>query len=368
MDHDGMSLDGNRCDDGSGPTEVVRLRGPADVVGVLPYRLGFHPRESLVLVCLEGSRRRDRLVMRRDLDEALLDDAVAADLVERVTHVGASGALVVVYTDAPDDRGLPRAGLVDLLQEDLDAAGVEMLDALLVRNGRWWSYLCADLLCCPADGTPLPADPTPATTRYAAETVAQGGAVLADREELRSSVEPSDHAVARAVREQAVDAADDLLSVALAAGGLPAVRALTLSRLDSLRDDWERGDHQVGADDASVVVLGLRDKGTRDEVMTAVLDDDAESMVGLLSELARRADDLDAAPVCTALAWVAYATGHGALATVAAERALRAEPGCAMAELVLQGMNRMMPPSALREVSAAVRADLGEQADDEEAS
>jgi hypothetical protein len=84
---------------------VVRLSSPADLVGVLPWRLGFHPTESLVVVCLEGPRRRDRLVMRVDLAEPRHDAAMADDLATRVRHIGASAALLAVYTDSPDGTG-----------------------------------------------------------------------------------------------------------------------------------------------------------------------------------------------------------------------------------------------------------------------
>ena len=337
---------------------VVRLQGPADILGVLPHRLGFHPGESLVLVCLEGRRRRDRLVMRVDLPHRGDDRAVASELAARVRHVGASAVVAVVYTEASEPHGLPRRPLVTALSKALARAGVELPEALLVRDGRWWSYLCDRPACCPADGTPLPAEPTSATNRYAAEAVAQGAAVLPDREALRRTVEPADHPVACAAREQAAAAADELLETALRDGGLPAVRALTQARLDALRSRWEQGDRRLAADDAALVVLGMRDKQARDAVMTAVLDDDVEYFVGLLSELARLTDDADAAPVCTALAWVAYTAGNGALAAIAAERAVRVEPDYAMAGLLLDGMDRMVSPDELRQVSAQVRADL----------
>ena len=85
------------------PRTVVKISGPADILGVLPHRLGFHPTESLVVICLEGPRRRDRLVMRLDLADERYDDAVVADVVRRVQHVGASGAALVCYTDHPVD-------------------------------------------------------------------------------------------------------------------------------------------------------------------------------------------------------------------------------------------------------------------------
>lgn len=363
--------------------QVVRLRGPADILGVLPYRLGFHPHESLVLVCLEGPRRRDRLVMRVDLPDTGGEVAAAHDLAERAARVGASAVVAVVYTEAgcpdrvdgiPDGAGLhgsgdelPRADLVDALVDALDDAladhDIELPEALLVRRGRWWSYRCADPACCPVTGTSLPAVPTEATTRYAAEAVAQGEVVLAGRGELAGTMQPSDHAVARAVRAQAAEAAARLLCAAVDAGGLPAARALTRSRLAMLRRRWAQGDRRIEAGDAAVVVLGLRDKRVRDEVMTGLLDDEPGVLLGLLVELTRYADDLDAAPVCTVVGWVAYATGHGALAAVAVDRALRAEPGYPLAELLRTGMDRMVEPGDLRRICRQVRADLAARSD-----
>ena len=94
--------------------------------------------------------------------------------------------------------------------------------------------------------------------------------------------------------------------------------------------------------------------------MTGVLDDDADTLLDLLGALARQAEDADAAPVCTALGWVAYAHGHGALAAVAAERALRCAPDYSMARLLLDGLDRMLGPEHVRAVSEAVRAELAD--------
>ena len=186
---------------------VVRLSTPADILGVLPHRLGFHPTESLVVVCLEGPRRRDKLVMRVDLSPRRHDAAEAARLAARVAHVRATAAILVCYTDAPrhrTDKGLARARLVDRLVDELLARDIGVAEALLVRRGRWWSYHCTDPACCPGSGSPLPAELTPAAAGFAAEMVAGGAAVLADRASLARSVEPSTSSVAAARREQAL--------------------------------------------------------------------------------------------------------------------------------------------------------------------
>jgi len=345
---------------------VVRISSPADILGVLPHRLGFHPRESLVVVCLEGARRRDRLVMRADLVPSAHDDAVVDDLVARAEHAGATAAVLVCYTEAPAEpgEGLARTGLVEALGDRFEAHGINVVEALLVRDGRWWSYLCDVESCCPLSGSPLPAELSPAAAHYAAEAVAQGRSVLADRDELERGITPSDHAVAVAVREQALAAAGDELMQAVGSGGLEEASRRTVARVRRLVATQAAGGCAVEASDAAFVALGLRDRRTRDEVMTLVLDHEPGVLVGLFSELARRTGDVDAAPVCTVLAWAAYADGGGALAAVAAERALRCEPGYRMAELVLDGLSRMVPPSAIRDMTADVRAELETRAGD----
>ena len=37
-------------------TTTIRLRGPADIIAVLPYHLGYRPADSLVVVCLRRNR------------------------------------------------------------------------------------------------------------------------------------------------------------------------------------------------------------------------------------------------------------------------------------------------------------------------
>lgn len=378
------------------PRTVVKISGAADILGVLPHRLGFHPTESLVVVCLEGPRNRDRLVMRFDLPPEDQDDLLVAMVLERVRAIEATGALVVIYTEQPSStgpastgspriglvtgdggvrrsrslrggarsrgagqaRGLPREALVDRLTKRLVKSRVGVFEALLVHGGHWYSYHCADGRCCPAEGTPLAPDPTPAAARYAAEAVLLGNSVLPSRADLRRSFQPSDHAVAVAAREQGADRAGERLMTVADSLGMDGSRDLVLATLRRVLDAWSDGDTAIDQEDASLVAVGLHDKRTRDEVMTFVLDDDGPLLVAVFSEIARRAVVEDTAPICTVLAWAAYADGSGALAALAAERALECEPGYAMAELVLNGLSRMVPPDAVRAICRQVRADL----------
>ncbi len=338
---------------------IVRISSPADVLGVVPLRIGFHPTESIVVVCLHGPRRRDGLVMRLDLPPRGHDLAVARDLSSKAAHVKATAAVLVCYTEqATKGRGLPRQNLINALRERLTAHDIEVVEALLVHNGRWWSYVCDDPSCCPSIGTDLPTALTPAAAHYAAEVVADGGAVLTNRAELERSICPPRNPVAEEVRRQALERAGEWVVDTIAAGGADALCAETVRLMETFVRRWAGGSCELTHDEAARVILGLSLKSARDEAATLLLDADSDVLLALLCALARHADLPDAAPVCTVLAWVAYADGHGALANVAVERALEADPGYEMARLIEDAMSRMISPGAVRALTVEVRDDL----------
>ena len=64
------------------PVPAFRLRDPRDVIGVIPGLIGFHPEDSVVLLCLGGPSRQVRLTMRADLPRRAAATAVR-DLVAR---------------------------------------------------------------------------------------------------------------------------------------------------------------------------------------------------------------------------------------------------------------------------------------------
>ncbi len=339
---------------------VVRITSPADILGVLPHRIGFQPTESVVLLCLHGPRRRDGVVMRMDLAPHDADPDVAADMAARAAVSGATGAIVVVYTDSPDDEpmGLPRRGLVAFLIDALKASGATVPEALLVRDGRWWSYLCDDDSCCPATGSALPQEPTPAAAHYAAEAVAEGAVVLPDRVALVRTVCPPRNPDADLARRQARKRAVGKQAALLDGGDATALRDEAIPLLRSLRCRWADGSRELSVDEAAQAVCALSVKAVRDEAVTMLLDADPRPFVELLSALARHADDEDAPGVCTALAWVAYAAGNGAMANIALERALHCDPGYEMAHLIDEALAGMVPPKQVRRITRDVRLEL----------
>ncbi len=336
---------------------VVKLGTPPDIVGALPSFIGFHPSESLVVMCLHGPRKRNGLTMRFDLPEARHHRAMVSEITARVTRERAGSAIVVCYTAAPDADGqLPRADLVERQVRHLSSRDIEVVEALLVRAGRWFSYTCTEP-CCPTSGTPIPESPTGAAARFASEVALQGRAVLPDRETLAASVR-GPVALRHVGLAQTYDRVAADVAGELADGDVESFAARTVSLAREALDGYVEGRRDLTDDDAARIVLGLHDKPSRDELTTWGIDDHADELVVLLTDLAQRAPDEEAAPVCTVLASVVYQQGGGALASVALERALRCDPGYTMARMLAAMLHGQVEPAELRSLSRTVRRDL----------
>ncbi|WP_219107760.1 DUF4192 domain-containing protein [Austwickia sp. TVS 96-490-7B] len=162
---------------------TLRLSRPADVLTSLPYVLGYHPLHSVVVIALRGTtvgpiQRVDRLVGKDRYPIRLLKQVVRT-----VRADGSDRVMLVAYDDNPvtQVRGLEK------VTTSMTAAGIDVLDRLVVADGRWWSLDCLDGQCCPPGGTPIP---SPARTPQLAELVALGVAPVADRDALVDRIEP----------------------------------------------------------------------------------------------------------------------------------------------------------------------------------
>ena len=336
---------------------VVKFGGPVDIVGAIPSMFGFHPTESIVVMCLCGPRRRTGLTMRFDLLDPEHDGVLGNEIVRRIAAERTDAAIMVCYTEAPDDRDrLPRARLVDKVGELLLRRGIEVAEALLVREGRWFSYSCARP-CCPRDGTSIPVAPEGAVAQLEAERVLSGRALLRSREDLEASVR-GPVALKRIALEQVYDRVGEAIVAEIIESGEGEFRRRTVAVARAAFERFIDGDRDIDDEDAARIVLGLRSKVVRDELTTWALDDHADELIAFLTALAQRALDEDAAPVCTVLASAVYQRGGGALVTIALERALRSDPGYEMARLLEAMLSGQLPPARLRAVVRDTRQEV----------
>lgn len=144
-------------------TTIVRAKGAAHFLSLIPPMLGFTPRESLVLIPFE--RGRSLGGMRFDLpgpdEPSDAIDRIAATVIGMVCRIAQADAFaVVVYTDAAygDIGEPPQAALAAALLAKADACGLTLTDALCVAVDAWGSFIDPD---CPDDGRPLDDLPMP---------------------------------------------------------------------------------------------------------------------------------------------------------------------------------------------------------------
>lgn len=327
-------------------TADITLRGPDEVIAVLPYQLGYHPRNSVVAVAL-----RDRtmgMVARADLPPDEHAEAVAASLVGPLLRDGATAVVVVVWEDEAD-AGTPVALA---LVAGLEREGVEVVDVAVVRDGRRYSPICAEP-CCPTDGDPL-RDPT--TVPAVADLVARGRYPLDSRDAIDRLVDPDPGAedlgrildrrtTRRPGRRRWARAWAEVLALRRV-GPLPpdslADAALSLADIE-----WR---------DGLVAWLSpgmLPDCEVDDEVLhhlrkavprwfplggrPAVRTTETPEVGARLVEVCRAVPDsrpAQAVAVCTVTAHIAWAEGDGAVARAALDRAYRLDPDYRLAELL----------------------------------
>ncbi len=318
---------------------VLTLRSPADVLAAVPYLLGFHPQDSIVVVAV----RRSELIhaARYDLGGA----ADAAHVAAVVARQGAQTATIIGY--GPPAAVAPEA---ERAARALTAAGVVVRDVLRVADGRWWSCTCTEPLCCPPEGRPCDtAGAVAAAATYA------GHVALPDREALVAQVAPATGAE-RAEMITATAAAERRLAALLPGaapgtpdGRLPGAARAALGRAGraAVRHTSRRAaaGHRLTADETAWLGALLVHLPTRDLAWSRIGGEPWQ--VPLWTDVLRRVEaPYVPAPACL-LAFAAWRSGHGALASVAVDRALARDPAYSMAVLLEDVLRYGLPPAAL---------------------
>jgi uncharacterized protein DUF4192 len=179
-----------------------------------------------------------------------------------------------------------------------------------------------------------------------------GQVVLSSRAELEQTIAPVGGLVEVAMTA-ALTRADIQLADRVMTGQPRAVTGETLELFGAIvnrRVATEPGatDEGLGIDDAARLIVGLEDVHARDEVITWFDGEWGDATRDLVTELVRRAVPPWDVPALTVFAWISYLQGNGALAGIALERALAAEPGYRMAQLLDQALTGALNPDVFR--------------------
>jgi hypothetical protein len=328
--------------------QSLSVGSPADLLAVVPHLLGFVPANSLVVVGIASPRGRIRAALRFDLPDppdAEATATIAEHAISFLTWQHLTAAIAVGYGPGP-----LVSPLADALQETAAAASLPLRDVLRVDQGRYWSYLCREPSCCPAEGVPFDAEAHP----LGAALAFKNGEILASRAALAATIAPVTGAAAKAMKLET--ARPERIAARSAAGspkgdvsssrhpivsrGLTAVQAaITVYR--------EGGSIELASSFAwlTIVLTSLR---VRDDAWARMEPEHQKAHLRLWIDLTRRAQIGYVAAPASLLAFVSWQGGNGALANVALDRALADDPDYSMGRLLRNTIDAGVPPSMAR--------------------
>jgi hypothetical protein len=321
----------------------VRLANPHDILATIPFLIGYHPSDSIVVLGM--CEHRITFTARDDLpaEGAGPDPDQVAYLVEVLLRQGCQRLMLVGY--GSEARVAPT---MTALLDSYDEAGVRVLEALRADGTRYWSYLCTNPHCCPAHGTTYD---TAASEVAAAWTLA-GRVARRDRAEYEEQIRPVTGA-ARDSMHRATDAAHRRLidTVGSAQDEDEAEAALLNAGNLAIAEALDRQLHGVPPtdDEAAWLAVLLQSIPIRDIAWSLIRGSGAALYHhrALWQEILHRAGhDLVPAPA-SLFAFAAWRCGDGGIAKLALERALDVDPRYRMAGMLREAIALGIPPTAM---------------------
>ena len=333
------------------PSRVVRAGSPAALLRLVPHLLGFMPEESLLVIGVTPPRDRIHVTLRYDLPdppEADLVADIAAHAVGVLSAQRLTAAVVIGY--GPETLVTPVA---NELRDVARQAAIDVRDFLRVQDGRYWSYVCANQACCPPAGVPFDAAAIDPAEAEALASV--GDRILASRAALAARVAPLGGIAAESMR-QATRRAEQHIAQLLAkvrkSARLGAARHMIaaegLAAVGAMITRYREGGRFATDYEIARITVALRDLRVRDDAWARMDPGHAEAHQRLWTDVVRRAQPGYVAAPAALLAFVAWQSGHGALANMALDRALADDPRYSMALLLRQVITAGAPPSLAR--------------------
>jgi hypothetical protein len=315
---------------------MTTLTSPHDLLAAIPFLIGYHPSDSLVLVAIKG----DQVSMAMRVDYPRAENSDAYDLLaHHIKLDGADAALMLAYVPS-GGLELYQSGteVLSNLSISLAKNSIAIRESIEVIGNCWRSVICRDISCCPPEGNVLPDFDS---SRVAAEQVMAGRTLpFIDVSKLADSI-----------------------------AALPSIGVEFIAQVESYFVHEDSPDlNEKQRDGATAVVdLGLlyeADRGSSDPDLVA-------QVIGRLSDIQVRdyalgihnAETIEAywtmwkellriapvgyvAPIASIFAAVAYESGQGALAHKALDRALIDNPGYSLALLLRRVFSAGWPAAA----------------------
>ena len=315
---------------------------------MVPHLLGFHPQLSFVVIGAGGPRRRVEIGFRYDLPDPPGAEAAAEVADHAVAVLAQRGSTTVIGIGYGPGRLV--TPVADAFAVAARRRRLEIRELLRVEDSRYWSYLCANPACCPADGTVFDYPSHPAA---AAMTVA-GLAAYPDRDAVAATLAPLTGAAARSMDqaiERACVMAQSLMDRAQRKGPGNPLRLVISQGRRAVREAigvYRGGGRITDADTFAWLAVSLVHLAVRDDAWARMVPEHRQAHLALWADIVRRADGPWLPAPASLLAFTAWQAGDGTLANIALDRALTADPGYSMALLLRDILAAGVPPAQAR--------------------
>jgi hypothetical protein len=326
----------------------VRIGDLGSVAAAVPLLMGYAPTDSLIVVSHDRQQPPQiGMTARIDLLAPGLERECAGALASRFDAESTAGVFLVAVGSAQDDPQAPSGGwtepgpagppyraLIEAVSEKFDKAGIAVLDALWVprlEGGQaWWSY----------EGARSDRLPEPGSTPLAAAYAVAGRVTYGSREELIATLRPLDADV--------LSRTGRLLAARIRSAGESPEEGVVAK----LRAAMEEPGSLLGSDACERVAelaAALEWPGVRDACVKFAFGVKAHEAQALWAVLTKATPAPFRARPASLLALTAYARGDGALARIACELAMKADPTNYLAETVAMTLALGVSPAVLRE-------------------
>ena len=319
---------------------MTTLTSPHDLLAAIPFLIGYHPENSLVLVALKDDSV--GMAMRVDMPTDIAPESYDL-LASHFQREAADAALIVAYVDSETD---PEPVLINT-SAALLRAGISIKESLIVSDGRYRSMLCHDSECCPPLGSPIPDIDS---SRIAAEHVIAGHPMpYANVSGLVQSI-----AALPSAMEESWQREVQGFWVESDSENLLDLQRDGATALIDLAGEYTQGRGAEDRELAARVIGRLSDIQVRDFALGSHNDETADAYWQMWRELLLIAPRGFVAPIASIFAALAYERGEGALAHKALDRALADDERYSLALLLRRVFTAGWPPQSF----SAMRAEL----------
>lgn len=315
------------------------LTSAHDLITAVPFLIGFHPTNSIVLVSVKDESI--GLAMRIDIPTTLDSDAIDL-LAHHFIREKAEAALILAYM--PDERDDGDSLLISL-GAGLIRNGISVQESLLIRAGRYRSIICRDLSCCSPAGKEVPQIED---SEMAAEHVVAGIPMpYANISELIDTL-------AADPRSLELEWSDEVNRFYIAddAETIAELRRDGVETMDLLLDEYRMGHGPRNRILVARMIGRMSDVQVRDYALGVHDEDSYDLYFAMWRELLRLAPRGFVAPIACILAAMAYESGDGALAQKALDRAIADDERYPLAQLLRRVFNAGWPPESFAQMRA----------------